>query len=87
MENRMENTVELNLDQMEEAAGGKANYGGYEKKPADKAGYVIYRIQSGDVLGRIARKFGTTVQKILAANPCIPDQNRIMAGYYIYIPA
>ena len=87
MENMMENTMELNLEQMEDVAGGKATYGGFEKKPAEKNGFVIYRIQSGDALGRIARKYKTTVEKILAANLSITNPNRIMAGYYIYIPA
>ncbi len=82
-----ENMMELNAEQMEDVAGGKVSYGGYAKKPTEKPGYVIYRIASGDNLGKIARKYKTTVAKIVAANPTITNPNRIMAGYYIYIPA
>ncbi len=82
-----ENMMELNAEQMEEVAGGKASYGGYAKKPSEKPGYVIYRIASGDNLGKIARRYKTTVAKIVAANPTITNPNRIRAGFYIYIPA
>ena len=82
----MEKMMELDMEQMEEAVGGKDPYGGYEKKPIEKAGFMIYRIQSGDALGRIARKHKTTVENIMAADPSIINPNRIMAGYFIYIP-
>ena len=82
MEN-MEN-MELNLNEMEEAVGGA---GGYDKKPAAKKGCIIYQIKTGETLGRIARKFGTTVNAIVNVNKAvIPNPNFIRAGFYIYIP-
>ena len=79
----MEN-MELNLNEMEQVNGGD---GGYKHKPAEKYGYFIYRIQEGDNLTYIAKRFGTTVKAIVAANPTITNPNFIRSGYYIYIPA
>ena len=79
----MENMKELNLEEMEEAAGGR---GGSPYILPEKKGYIIYQISRGDTLGKIARRFGTTVQKIAAANPTITNVNDITTGYYIYIP-
>jgi LysM repeat protein len=46
----------------------------------------IYTIKSGDALARIARRFGLTLEQILAANPDIKDANRIKVGDKIVIP-
>jgi LysM repeat protein len=46
----------------------------------------IYTIKSGDALARIARRFGLTLEQILAANPEIKDANRIKVGDKIVIP-
>ncbi len=79
----MEN-MELNLEEMESITGGD---GGYSKKPVEKKGCIIYKIQPGDNLTRIARKFGTTVSKIVNANKAvISNPNFIVANFYIYIP-
>lgn len=77
--------TELNLNEMEQVAGGK-NEGGYEKKPKPKAGCKIYQIKRGDKLGVIARNNNTTVEKIMAVNPELKNPNFIVAGCYIYIP-
>lgn len=45
-----------------------------------------YVVQPGDTLASIARRFGTTVQAILAANPRITDPNLIFVGQVITIP-
>ncbi|MBS4024123.1 MAG: LysM peptidoglycan-binding domain-containing protein [Clostridia bacterium] len=45
-----------------------------------------YVVQPGDTLFLIARRFGTTVAAILAANPQITDPNRIFVGQVITIP-
>jgi spore germination protein len=43
-------------------------------------------VQTGDTLGAIARKFGVTVQAILAANPNITDPTYVKVGQTILIP-
>ena len=78
----MDNMNELNLNEMENVVGGD---GGYSKKPAPKSGYVIYQIQPGDNLTRIARMYNTTVNKLMSYNPQITDRNLIRAGAYMYI--
>lgn len=45
-----------------------------------------YTVRPGDTLFQIARRFGVTVDAILAANPQITDPNRIMPGQVITIP-
>ena len=45
-----------------------------------------YMIRSGDTLSGIARKFGTTVDAIMAENPDIKNKNKIYAGEFISIP-
>jgi LysM repeat protein len=46
----------------------------------------LYRIRAGDSLARIARRFDTTVEDILAANPDIENPNQIQVGQFIVIP-
>ena len=76
--------MELNLEEMEEVSGGR---GGSPKKLPPKSGFQVYRIQSGDTLGKIARRYGTTAQYLKSINPTIHDINDITDGYYIYVPA
>jgi len=45
-----------------------------------------YKIQSGDTLSALARKYGTTVSALMAANPQITDPNKIYAGANLNIP-
>lgn len=47
---------------------------------------TVYVVQPGDTLFRIAQRFGTTVQAIVAANPQITDPNKIFPGQKIIIP-
>ncbi len=57
-------------------------------KPAhDNPQKLTYTIKSGDTLSKIARKFKTTVSKILAVNPQIKNKNLIYAGQTLNIPA
>ena len=72
---------ELNLNEMEEVSGGK-----YPKLP-EKKGYIIYQIQPGDTLYKIAKAYGTTVDRLLSYNPQITNRNLIRAGAYMYIKA
>ena len=83
MENKEMIMNELNVNDMEEAAGGR---GGSRYMLPDKAHYVVYRIQKGDTLSFLAQDNRTTVQKILSLNPTIKNPNDITAGYYIYLP-
>ena len=46
-----------------------------------------YTVQSGDTLYAIARRFGVTVDQILASNPDITDPSMIYPGQVIDIPA
>ena len=48
--------------------------------------YETYTIKAGDTLSKIARSFGTTVDKIMAANPYITNKNKIYAGKTLQIP-
>ncbi len=82
----MEGKMELNLDEMSMINGGANAYGGYKDKPEKKHGCRIYQIQKGDTLGNIARAHNTTVEEIMKVNPEIKDYNKIMMGYFIYIP-
>ena len=48
--------------------------------------YESYTIQRGDTLSKIAKKYSTTVEKIMAANPSITNKNKIYTGSTIQIP-
>ena len=80
----MEN-MELNINEMEQVAGGRKQ-GGYDKKPPVKAGCKIYKVTHGDTLTKIANRNNTTVKKIMAVNPELTDAGFIVSGLYIYIP-
>jgi LysM domain len=47
---------------------------------------VIYVIQAGDTLSKIATDHGLTLDALMAANPDITDPNRIVEGQQITIP-
>ncbi len=49
-------------------------------------GLTFYIVQSGDYLGAIAQRFGTSLQALLAANPQIQSPSRIYPGDRINIP-
>lgn len=48
---------------------------------------TTYTIQSGDTLSTIARKWNTTVTRLLELNPTITDVNRIYVGQVLQVPA
>ena len=75
---------ELKMNEMEMVTGGR---GGSPTMLPEKAGFLVYRIKSGDCLSRIAGTHGTTAQYLKSINPTIHNINDITAGYYIYIPA
>jgi LysM repeat protein len=49
-------------------------------------GLTIYIVISGDYLGAIAQRFGTSLQALLAANPQIQTPSRIYPGDRLTIP-
>ena len=61
----------------------------YAQVPAatpQQGSYETYTIQRGDTLSRIASRYGTTVSKLMEANPYITNANMIYAGKTLQIP-
>lgn len=48
--------------------------------------FVDYTVKKGDTLSAIAKKYNTTVEAIMRANPQIKDANKIYVGQVIQIP-
>ncbi len=70
---------ELSVEEMNEIAGGA-----FKPLPI-KTGFIVYQIQKGDTLGRIAKAFGVTINDVMKWNPKITDKNKIYYGDYLYI--
>lgn len=49
-------------------------------------GGTIYRIQPGDTLYAVARRFGLSLARLLSANPDISDPNALQIGQPVCIP-
>ncbi|CAB4363151.1 unannotated protein [freshwater metagenome] len=45
----------------------------------------FYTLQSGDTLGKVAKRFGTTIDELMALNN-ITDKNKVQAGQDIKLP-
>ncbi len=69
---------ELNPEELEDVVGGY-------RRPKEKSGFFIYKIQKGDNLTRLSNRFGCTIRDIMAWNPKIKNKNLIYAGDYLYI--
>ena len=54
--------------------------------PTPEATAHTYKVKSGDTLGKIARKFGVSVDDIRAVNPQITNPDDIFVGEVITIP-
>ena len=68
----------LELDELEDVSGGY-------RRPKDKPGFFVYKINRGDNLTKLAKRFHCTISDIMAWNPKIKDKNLIYAGDYLYI--
>lgn len=66
------------------AASGSASSGA-DQPAVEMPEEGIYIVQAGDMLGKIASKFHTTVDKLIEANPGI-DPRRLQIGQRILIP-
>lgn len=55
-------------------------------KTTSKKEYTSYKVKSGDTLSGIASKYGTSVSKIMSANPNIKNKNLIYTGQTLKIP-
>ncbi len=75
--------TELSPDEMNEAAGGVLRY----KPLKEKAGFIVYRVRTGDTLIKLASSFKCSVRDIMDWNPKIRDKNRIYIDEYLYIRA
>ena len=74
---------ELNMNEMEEAVGGKQHF-----KPAkDRAGWVQHKVVPGDTLIRLASKYRVPDWKMIREwNPHISSKtNMIVDGGYLCI--
>ena len=87
----------LGLGQSNNGGGGGGGGSSPSRAPASAAASVapstqpaataqVYVVKSGDNLGKIAKRFKTTIDAILAANPQIKDPNKIKVGDEIKIP-
>jgi LysM repeat protein len=47
---------------------------------------MLYTVRPGDTLGEIARRFGTTLGALRAANPSITDVHRIRVRQRLRVP-
>ncbi|CAN5284894.1 hypothetical protein BH24ACT7_BH24ACT7_15630 [soil metagenome] len=48
---------------------------------------ATYLVRSGDTMGKIARTFDVATAALIAANPQVPDPNRIRPGQVLNLPA
>jgi hypothetical protein len=54
--------------------------------PVPSPSATVYVVKSGDLLSRIARKFGVTVDQIVKANPQIKNPDKLAIGDQLVIP-
>ena len=55
------------------------------KRTQEIADNMVYKVKPGDTLSDIAKKRGTTVDKILKDNPAIKDMNKIFVDQVIIV--
>lgn len=80
---KLNNTLATNVTE----SSAKSNEGASENKVSEpEQQYETYKIKSGDTLTKIARQYGTTIEKILEANPYVTNKNKIYTGKTLQIP-
>lgn len=81
-------TVDLKkiVSDLNKDAKGSTTSKSSSSSSSKKQEYTNYKVKSGDTLSAIATKYGTTVSKIMAANPSIKDKNLIYTGNTLKIP-
>lgn len=90
--NRIHVGQKLNVPPRGTGLGAAAPKKAPAKKAAKKAtlppraGYTVYVVQEGDILGRIANRNKTTVKALQEANG-IADPTKLRAGTAIYVPS
>ena len=82
-EEEKEMSDELNLNELEGAAGGTRHY----TKEADKEGWLQHKVGPGDTLIRLAKKYNVPDWKLIRDwNPHIDHKtNMIIDGEYLWI--
>lgn len=75
------NMNEINMEEMALASGGANRYAALT--PRD--GFIIYKVQAGDNLSKIAIRHHCTVNDLLRWNPKITNKNQIYVNEYLYI--
>lgn len=63
-----------------------SGYGVPDPQPQPVPTSGTYTVQRGDTLRKIADRFGVNLTDLIAANPQIPNPNRIFVGQVIYLP-
>lgn len=48
--------------------------------------YYLHKVVRGDTLGKLANKYGSTIDLIFNANDIIKDKNLIKVGWKLIIP-
>lgn len=76
-------SMELNVNELEEVSGGKRHF---EPEP-DKPGWIQHKVSATDTLIRIANKYGISDWRVIRKwNPHInPETNMIRTGEYLWI--
>ena len=72
---------ELRVPSCEKKSRGAAVFAG--KKPSAKTGLITFAVQSGDTLGKIAKRFGTDVSHLRFANSI--DGSHIEVGQILRV--
>jgi LysM repeat protein len=85
-----DNQAENNSGKSAQAPAKKGQPKGTADQPTQSAKPITtsdtYEVKSGDTLGKITQKHGTTVEDIMQANPGITNPNAIKVGQKIKIP-
>ena len=80
MEELKNEMVELNLHDLEEAAGGARHF----TKQKDRAGWIQHKVGISDTLIKIANRYGVSVANLCQWNG-ISDPDYIVAGHRLSI--